>query len=109
MPPLIWTPSALIDVQRLHRFLAPKDVNAAQCAAHAIRAGMKILPHQPSTGQPVADINPEFREWLIDFGSSRHVALHRFDVQTVAILAVRHQTEAGCQLGQRHTARAPLT
>ena len=95
MPPLIWTSPALIDVQRLYRFLAPKDVNAAQRAVHTIRAGIKILAHQPSIGRPVESMDPEFREWLIDFGSSGYVALHRFDGETIAILAVRLQKEAG--------------
>lgn len=95
MPPLIWTPPALVDVQRLYRFLAPKDANAAQRAVQAIRAGVKILAHQPSVGRPVADMDPEFREWLIDFGSSGYVALYRFDGKTITILAVRHQREAG--------------
>lgn len=30
MPRLIWSPSALIDVQRLYRFLALKDAGACQ-------------------------------------------------------------------------------
>ena len=95
MPPLIWTPSALVDVQRLYRFLAPKDANAAQRVVHAIRVGVKILAHQPSVGRPVADMDPEFREWLINFGNSGYVALYRFDGESIAILAIRHQQEAG--------------
>ncbi|XXG19477.1 MAG: type II toxin-antitoxin system RelE/ParE family toxin [Ferrovum myxofaciens] len=37
----------------------------------------------------------EYREWLIDFGDSGYVARYRFDGETVTILAVRHQKEAG--------------
>jgi len=92
---LIWTPQALADVQRLHRFLVPKDANAAQRAVKAIRTGVKILAHQPRIGRPIQDMDLEFREWLIDFGNSGYVALYRFDGETVAILAVRHQKEAG--------------
>ena len=95
MPPLIWTPPALVDVQRLYRFLAANDVNAAKRAVHAIRAGVKILAYRPNVGRPVVDMDPEFREWLIDFGNSGYVALYRFDGETIAILAVRHQKEAG--------------
>ncbi|HZX70812.1 MAG TPA: type II toxin-antitoxin system RelE/ParE family toxin [Rhodanobacter sp.] len=95
MPPLIWTPPALLDVQRLYRFLAPKDATAAQRAVQAIRAGVRILAQQPRVGRPVSDMDPEFREWLIDFGSSGYVALYRFDGEATAILAVRHQKEAG--------------
>lgn len=45
MSRLIWTPPALADVQRLYRFLAPKNADAAQRAVKAIRTGVKILAH----------------------------------------------------------------
>ncbi len=95
MPRLIWTPPALDDVQRLYRFLAPKDQAAARRAIEAIRTGVKILSHQPEAGRPIEDMDPEFREWLIDFGSSGYIALYHFDGETAAILAVRHQKEVG--------------
>ena len=95
MSRLIWTPSALADVQRLYRFLAPKDADAAQRAVKAIRAGVKILAHQPRLGRPVEDMDAEYREWLIDFANSGYIALYRVEGEMVAILAVRHQKEAG--------------
>ena len=95
MPHLIWTPQATSHVQRLYRFLAEKDVQAARRAVSAIRAGVKILAHQPHIGRPVDDMETEFREWLIDFGNSGYVALYRIMQETVVILAVRHQKEAG--------------
>jgi len=90
---LIWTPPALADVQRLYRFLAPKNKAAAHRAIKAIRTGVKILAHQPQSGRPVEGMDQEFREWLIDFGSSGYIALYRFDGESVVILAVRHQRE----------------
>jgi len=96
VPRLIWTPPALADVQRLYRILAPKDEAAARRAIKAIRAGVKILAHQPEVGRPVEDMDPVFREWPIDFGSGGYIALYRFDGETAVILAVRHQKEAGC-------------
>ncbi|MFT3791445.1 MAG: type II toxin-antitoxin system RelE/ParE family toxin [Rudaea sp.] len=95
MSKLIWTPEALADVQRLYRFLAPKDANAAQRAVQAIRAGVKMLAQHPRVGRPVEDMEPEFREWPIGFGNSGYVALYHFDGKTAVILAVRHQKEAG--------------
>lgn len=95
MPRLIWTPPALADVQRLYLFLALKDADAAQRAVKAIRAGAEILVHQPHIGRPVEDMELEFREWLIDFGNSDYDALYHFDGENIAILAVRHQKEAG--------------
>ena len=53
------------------------------------------MAQQPHLGRPVEDMHPAFREWLIDFGSSGYVALYHFDAQYIAILAVRHQKEAG--------------
>ena len=95
MPRLIWAPSALHDVQRLHRFLAERNPDAAKRAVKSIRDGVKVLAHQPAIGRPVEDMEPEFREWLIDFGDSGYIALYRYDGETAVILAVRHQREAG--------------
>ncbi len=95
MPRLIWSPPALVDVQRLFRFLASKNEDAARRATKTIRAGVKILAHQPEAGRPVEDMDPAFREWLIYFGSSGYIALYHFDGETATILAVRHQKEAG--------------
>ncbi len=95
MPRLIWTPSALADVQRLYRFLAPKDEAAARRAVKVIRAGVKILAHQPEAGRPAENMDPAFREWPIEFGSSGYIVLYRFDGEIAVILAVRHQKEEG--------------
>lgn len=97
MPRLIWAPSALADVQRLHRWLLPKDADAATRAVAAIRAGVKILAKSPHIGRPAEDMDPEYREKLIDFGNSGYVVLYRLDGETVALLAVRHQKEVGYQ------------
>ena len=95
MPRLIWTPPALTDVQRLYRFLAPQDEAAARRAVKTIRAGVRILAHQPEVGRPAENMDPSFREWLIEFGSSGYITLYHFDGEIAAILAVRHQKEAG--------------
>lgn len=95
MPRLIWTPQALADVQRLYRFLASKNMDAARCAVQAIRQGVKVLTLQPGMGRPIEDLPVEFREWLIDFGDSGYVARYRLDGDVIVVLAVRHQKEAG--------------
>jgi len=97
VPRLIWSPPALVDVQRLYRFLAQKDEAAARRAIKSIRVGVKILADHPEIGRPIADMDPAFREWLIDFASSGYVVLYRLDNIRVTILAVRHQKEAGYQ------------
>lgn len=95
MSRLIWSPQALLDVQRLYRFLASKNSDAAKRAVKSIRQGVKVLGQQPGVGRPVEDMEPAYREWLIDFGDSGYVAMYRIDGSDVVILAVRHQREVG--------------
>lgn len=82
-------------MQRLYRFLAEKNSGAAKRAIGRIRNDISILAQHPGIGRPVEGMEPEFREWLIDFGGSGYVALYHHDGQTIVILAVRHQKEAG--------------
>ncbi|KQV91710.1 type II toxin-antitoxin system RelE/ParE family toxin [Rhizobacter sp. Root1221] len=94
MPRLIWSPPALLDVQRLYRFMAPKNLDAARRAVKAIRHGVTVLGQQPGVGRPIDDMPDEFREWIIDFGDGGYIARYRIDPDAVTILAVRHQKEA---------------
>ena len=95
MPRLIWTPSALLDVQRLYRLLVVKNPDAARRAVKAIRQGAKVLEQQPTVGRPVEEMDNEYRDWIIDFGDSGYVARYRVDPQFVSVLAVRHEKEVG--------------
>lgn len=95
MPRLIWSPQALGDVQRLYRFLAVHNLDAAKRAAKAIRQEVKVLAHQPAIGRPMQDMEPEYREWLVAFGDSGYVVLYRLAGDEVVILSVRHQREVG--------------
>lgn len=97
MPQLIWSPEALADVQRLYRFLAEKNPDAARRSASAIRDGMQVIAGHPDAGRPVDDMNPEFREWPISFGASGYVALYRLHKNVALVVAVRHQKEVGYQ------------
>jgi plasmid stabilization system protein ParE len=95
MPRLIWSRPALLDVQRLYRFLAPKSATAASRAVTALRQGVKALGHQPGIGRPIEGMPVEFREWMIDFGDSGYLVRYRIDADVVTILGVRHQKEVG--------------
>ena len=95
MPRLTWSPAALRDVQRLYRFLAEKNIDAARRAVNTIREGLKTIARQPGIGRPAEDMEPEYREWPIEFGDSGYVVLYRYHKQAAVILAVRHQREAG--------------
>jgi plasmid stabilization system protein ParE len=95
MPRLKWSQAALLDVARLHGFLAPKSRDAAKRAVKAIRQGVKALGKHPEIGRPIDGLPPEFREWVIEFGSGAYLALCRHDAKEVVILAVRHGRELG--------------
>ena len=96
MSPLIWSQLALVDVQRLYRFLAPKNIDAAKRAVKSIRQGVMVLAQQPGIGRLVEDLSEEFREWIIDFGDSGYVVRYHLDLDCVTILSVRYQKEVGC-------------
>lgn len=95
MPRVIWSPDALADVQRVYRFLASKNSLAAKEAVKAIRQSVTILVQHPEVGRPIEEMEPEYREWPIAFGSSGYIILYRFDGQAAIILALRHQREVG--------------
>lgn len=95
MPRLIWSPTALLDARRLYRFLAAKNLDAAARAVGAIRQGVKLLEHQSGLGRPVEGMDDEFRDWIIDFGDSGYVVRYRVTTDTITILGVLHQKEAG--------------
>lgn len=95
MPQVTYAPAAIRDLQRLRDFLRTKNPDAARRAGDAIRQGVAILGTHPRLGRMLDDLPEQFREWLIDFGDSGYVARYRIDAETVTILAIRHQKEAG--------------
>lgn len=95
MPHLIWTPTGLVDVQRLYRFLAPKSPNAARKAVATIRSSVAGLAENPKMGRPVDELDEGYRERIVPFGSGCYVVLYRHVGERVLILAVRHGREAG--------------
>lgn len=56
---------------------------------------IQLLENQPQIGRPVEDMDPEYRELPIRFGSSGYVAIYYCDEDRVTILAIRQQKEAG--------------
>lgn len=95
MPRIAWSDNALPGVQRYYRFLALKNMAAARRAVKAIRDGVKILAEHSRLGRPIADMDEAFRDWIVDFGDSGYVVRYRVADDSVTILAVRHQKEAG--------------
>lgn len=96
MPRLIITATAVRGLERCRRFLAEKNPLAAQRAAAAIKKSLLLLKDFPEMGRPYPE-EVDWRELIIEFGDSGYVALYRYNPaeNTVLILAVRHQKEAG--------------
>ncbi len=98
MSQVSFTPGALRDLERLREFLRDKNPLAAKRAATIIAMAIKTLNKHPQLGRPVEYLDEsgeDYRELPIDFGSSGYVALYRLEGETVTILNVRHQREAG--------------
>lgn len=88
-----FTPDAEDDLTRLYDFLLEKDLESAESALDAIRAGIELLRFSPFSCRKAAS-DPLLRELVIPFGSAGYVALFEVDgPSSVTILAVRHQRE----------------
>ena len=95
MAQLNWSAAALADVVSLYRFLAVRNPSAASRAIKAIRECTQVVASHPGVGRPVDHMDNEFRDWLIGFGDSGHVVRYHSDGETVIVIAVRYQKEAG--------------
>lgn len=94
MPHVRLSARAQSDLSRLHAFLIEKDANAAKRAVLAVREAFIPLQRSPMIDRPVED-HDDLRELVIDFGTSGHLAMYRFEraLDAVTILAVKHQRE----------------
>ena len=92
MPRINYSNRANLDLVRLFRFLAEKDVPTALRAIKQIRDSITILGRMPKVGRPVEE---GFRELVIDYGSSGYLALYDFDerLDAITVHAIRHQKE----------------
>jgi plasmid stabilization system protein ParE len=91
---LVFSPSALQDIERLAEFLMQSDPAAASATADVLTGGLNILKEHPLIGRP-AELG--YRELLISRGRTGYVALYKYEVALNAaiILAIRHQREGG--------------
>lgn len=94
MAELIYSDQALTDLDRLTDFLLEAEPASAHETAGLIIEAVEILTNHPLIGRPVEE---GLRELLISRGQSGYVALYSYEdaVDTVLILAIRHQREAG--------------
>ena len=94
MARLIYARQALADFERLVDFLRESEPDAAVETVGLIAEAVGILENHPHIGRPAEH---GLRELLISRGRSGYVALysHEPEHDTVLILAIRHQREAG--------------
>lgn len=87
-------PEVLDDFDRILDHLERFDVEDMAARIEEIMQAVQILTHSPLIGRPVKGGK---RELVIGRGSRRFVALYHFvrEVDTVFVLAVRSQREAG--------------
>lgn len=94
MAQIVYSRNAAANIERLFRFLAAKNPDAAQRATRAIRAKIRFLVRHPRLGR-IDHEQPDERELLIPFGESGYLARYRLEGSSVVILAIRHAREAG--------------
>jgi|SRR5882672_7083406 len=94
MAQVVFSRNAASNLERLHRFLAEKNPDAAARAVNVIVDGLASLARFPLLG-PADPDRPDARQLFIRFGAAGYVARHRVLDDTVIVLAVRHMREAG--------------
>lgn len=94
MPRVTYAPRATRDLERVHDFLAEHAPEIAMAAVRDIVDAVSMLERHPFIGRPV---EAGLRELIISRGRTGYVALYDFlePIETVVILAIRHQREAG--------------
>lgn len=97
MPQINLTPKAVADMARLQNFYRKKSPEAYIGAKRVLREGLQRLSQFPEIGR-ICPEYPEYREWIVSFGSSGFVFLYAINGEGCSILAARHQSEVGYSL-----------
>lgn len=94
MARLIYSKSALADLERIIDFCAEADPALAERVLSLIQEAVQTLERHPLIGRSV---EAGLQELIISHGDTGVVALYDFVVAegVVPILAIRHQREAG--------------
>lgn len=94
MARLIYSRRAFADLGRLTDFLLETEPAAAVETAELIAEAVQILGNHPLLGRPAEH---GMRELIISRGRTGYIALYSYEDErdTVLVLAVRHQREAG--------------
>jgi plasmid stabilization system protein ParE len=91
---LSYSEQALTDLERLTDFLIDNDPVVAAETLDLIEEAVNLLIRHPLAGRPVEN---ELHELVISRGRTGYAALYSLEEgqDTVLILAIRHQREAG--------------
>jgi plasmid stabilization system protein ParE len=91
---LIISENATDDIERLAAFLPETLPHEAVWTAEILFGGLEVPKTHPLIGRPIGQ---GLRELVISRGRSGYLALYVYDADAdaVAVLALRHQREAG--------------
>jgi plasmid stabilization system protein ParE len=107
MAQVVFSRNAASNLERLHRFLAEKNPDAAARAVNAIVDRLGALARFPGLGSADPD-RPDARQFFIRFEAAGYVVRYRAFNDTVTVLAIRHMREAGyAEEPSRPPPRAP--
>jgi plasmid stabilization system protein ParE len=100
VPRLVFAPRAQDELDRLTDFLIEHSAELAKATTPIIINGLQALSLHPLMGRPA---EYGMREALISRGRTGYVALYEYNpaTDTVLILAIRHQREAGFEEAKR--------
>lgn len=96
MAKISFSGQALVDLERISDFLSEDGVNAQLVVLELIDEAVSVLARHPLIGRQA---EAGLRELVISQGKTGYVALYSFEAahDTILILAIRHQREAGFQ------------
>lgn len=94
MAQVVVSTHALQDLERLFEFIAAEDASAARKQLDSVRNALALLSEHPLLGRKAEEGR---RELVLSRGRYGYIAKYRWlpVEDTVIVLAVRHQREAG--------------
>jgi len=92
MTPIRWLPGAVDDLRRLHDFLTPHSLDAANRAISTLLDASETLMSFPEKGKPL-EFALNYRELPVRFGSRGYVIRYRLHRNEVLIVRVWHALE----------------
>jgi len=94
MAQINWLPEAVDDLKRLHAFIKPHSVTAANRAVDTLLKAVETLQAFPEKGRPwEPDIN--FRELSVSFGARGYAVRYRLYQNQIVIVRIWHALETG--------------